>query len=96
VQGFLACLRDQGDGPQSPIRLPRHHLLVPQALPRPMTEEEVRAFCRVIDAVRDRTLFLLMLRCGLRVGDVSRRQWSAIDLAQGTRRIDTRECLQSL
>jgi integrase/recombinase XerD len=88
AQGFFAFLRDQGDVPQSPIRLPRHHILVPQALPRPRTEDEVRAFFRVIDALRDRTMLLLMLRCGLRVGEVSRLLWSAIDLAQGTLRID--------
>jgi len=29
-----------------------------------------------------------MLRCGLRVGEVSGLPWSAIDLAQGTVRID--------
>jgi integrase len=84
VQGFFAFLRDQGDVPQSPIRRPRHHILVPEELPRPMAEDEVIAFLRVIDALRDRTMFLLMLRCGLRVGDVSRLRWSALDLAQGT------------
>jgi hypothetical protein len=38
VQGFSAFLRDQGDEAQSPIRLPRHRILVPQDLPRPMGE----------------------------------------------------------
>jgi site-specific recombinase XerD len=32
MQGFFAFLRDQGYVPQSPIRLPRHHILVPQEL----------------------------------------------------------------
>jgi integrase/recombinase XerD len=88
VQGFFGFLRDQGSIAQSPLRYPRHHILVPQALPRPMAEDEVVAFFRVIDALRDRTMFLLMLRCGLRVGEVSSLPWSAIDLAQGTVRID--------
>jgi integrase/recombinase XerD len=88
MQGFFAFLRDQGYVPQSPIRLPRHHILVPQELPRPMAEDEVVALFRVIDALRDRTMFLLMLRCGLRVGEVSSLPWSAIDLGQGTVRID--------
>src|SRR3989442_2485940 len=35
-----------------------------------------------------RTMFLLMLRCGLRVGEVSSLPWAAIDLVQGTVRID--------
>jgi len=88
VQGFFGFLCDQGCIAQSPIRHPRHHILVPQDLPRPMGEDEVVAFFRVIDALRDRTMFLLMLRCGLRVGEVSRLPWLAIDLAQGTVRID--------
>src|SRR5215813_5494006 len=88
VQGLFRFLRDQGYVPQSPIRYPRHHILVPQDLPRPMAEEEVIALFRVIDALRDRTIFLLMLRCGLRVGEVSSLPWAAIDLGQGTVRID--------
>jgi len=88
LQGFFAFLHDQGAIAQSPIRLPRHHILVPQDLPRPMAEDEVVAFFRVIDAVRDRTMFLLMLRCGLRVSEVSGLVWSALDFVQGTVRID--------
>src|SRR6266849_7206098 len=88
LQGFFAFLRDQGSIAQSPIRLPRHHILVPQDLPRPMAEDEVVAFFRVIDALRDRTMFLLMLRCGLLVSEVSGLPWSAIDFTQGTLRID--------
>jgi site-specific recombinase XerD len=88
MQGFFAFLCDQGYMAQSPIRFPRHYILVPQGLPRPMAEEEVIAFFRVIDALRDRTMFLLMLRCGLRVSEVSSLPWSAIDQAQGTLRIE--------
>jgi site-specific recombinase XerD len=62
--------------------------MVPQDLPRPRAEEEVSAFFQGINALRDRAMFLLMLRCGLRVGEVSRLPWSAIDLTQGTVRID--------
>src|SRR5256714_11051661 len=88
LQGFFAFLRDQGAIAQSPIRFPRHHILVPQELPRPMADDEVVAFFRVIDAVRDRTMFLLMLRCGLRVSEVSHLAWAVLDFAQGTVRID--------
>src|SRR3989475_758891 len=88
LQGFFAFLHEQGAIAQSPIRFPRHHILVPQDLPRPMADDEVMAFFRVIDAVRDRTMFLLMLRCGLRVSEVSHLAWSALDFAQGTVRID--------
>jgi site-specific recombinase XerD len=88
MQGVFAFLCDQGYVSQSPIRLPRHDILVPQDLPRPMAEEEVIAFFRVIDVLRDRTMFLLMLRCGFRISEVSHLSWAALDLAQGTIRID--------
>ena len=88
MQGFLTFLRDQGALAQSPIRLPRHQILVPTRLPRPMAEAEVVAFFRVIDRLEDRTMFLLMLRCGLRVSAVSGLLWSAINLGQGTLRVD--------
>ncbi len=88
MQSFFIFLRDQGVLAQSPIQLPRHQVLVPMRLPRPMAEAEVVAFFRVIDTLQDRTMFLLMLRCGLRVSEVSGLPWSAIDLGQGTLRVD--------
>jgi site-specific recombinase XerD len=88
MQSFFSFLRDQGVLAQSPIQLPRHQVLVPMRLPRPMAEAEVVAFFRVIDTLQDRTMFLLMLRCGL--------PWSAIDLGQGTLRVDNKQIPQSL
>ena len=88
LQGFFVFLRDQGVLDQSPIQLPRHQILVPAQLPRPMTEAEVVAFFRVIDRLEDRTMFLLMLRCGLRVSEVSGLSWAAINVGQGTLRVD--------
>ena len=43
---------------------------------------------KVIDTLRDRTMFLLMLRCGLRVGEVSALTWPAIDVHARSIRID--------
>jgi integrase/recombinase XerC len=56
-----------------------------------MAEAEVVVFFRVIDALEDRTMFLLMLRCGLRVSAVSHVRWASIDMAQGTLRVHTRK-----
>jgi site-specific recombinase XerD len=89
MQGFFVFLCNQGVLAQSPIQLPRHQILVPTRLPRPMAEAEVVACFRVIDALEDRTMFLLMLRCGLRVSEVSSLLWAAIDMAQGTLRVHT-------
>jgi site-specific recombinase XerD len=89
LQGFFVFLCDRGVLAQSPIQLPRHQILVPTRLPRPMAEAEVVVFFRVIDTLEDRTMFLLMLRCGLRVSEVSYLRWAAIDMAQGTLRVNT-------
>ena len=88
LQGFFVFLCDRGVLAQSPIQLPRHQILVPTRLPRPMAEAEVVAFFRVIDALQDRTMFLLMLRCGLRVSEVSSLRWMALDMSQGTLRVN--------
>jgi integrase len=53
-----------------------------------MAEADLRRFFRVIDALHDRTMCLLMLRCGLRVGEVSALTWSAIDGEARSIRID--------
>jgi Site-specific recombinase XerD len=88
LQGFFGFLCNHGVLAQSPIQLPRHHILVPTRLPQPMAEAEIVVFFRVIDALEDRTMFLLMLRCGLRVSEVSHVRWAAIDLGQGTLRVN--------
>jgi len=89
LQGFFGFLGNHGVLAQSPIQLPRHHILLPTRLPQPMAEAEIVMFFRVIDALEDRTMFLLMLRCGLRVSEVSHVRWTAIDLGQGTLRVNT-------
>ena len=89
LQGFFGFLCNHGVLAQSPIQLPRHHILLPTRLPQPMAEAEIVVFFRVIDALEDRTMFLLMLRCGLRVSEVSHVRWAAIDLGQGTLRVNT-------
>jgi len=91
MQGCFGFRRAQGTMAQSPMRHPRQHLLVPQDLPRPMGEDEVVALFRVIDALRDRTIFLFMLRGGLRVGEVTGLSWAAIACPQGTLRLDPRK-----
>ena len=89
MQGFFLFLCHRGGLAQSPIQLPRPQILVPARLPKPMAEAEVVAFFRVIDALQDRTMFLFMLRCGLRVSEVSSLRWAALDMPQGTLRVNT-------
>src|SRR5262245_66223395 len=72
---------------QQPVQR-RHRLLTPTVLPQPIPDADLGAFFHVIDSVRDRLIFLLMLRCGLRVSEVCALTWEAIDLSAGTARIN--------
>jgi len=88
VRRFCTFLQEQGLLAHHPIHPRRHAVLLPQMLPRPMAEDDLIRFFQVIDALRDRTMFLLMLRCGLRVGEATTLPWSAIDWTQGTIRVN--------
>lgn len=85
---FFEFLREDGLIAQQPILRRRHRLLTPTTLPKPMAETDLTAFFKVIDSVRDRLIFLLMLRCGLRVSEVCALTWEAIDFDDGTARIN--------
>lgn len=49
----------------------RHYLREPQRLPRPVKEDDLRLFFAVIEDTRDKAMFVLMLRCGLRISEVA-------------------------
>jgi len=61
-----------------PILPHRHGLKEPQRLPRPVQRDALFRFFSVIDSLRDRAMFLLMLRCGLRISEVA--QLKLVDL----------------
>ena len=51
--------------------IPKRHFIRPgQRLPRDVEDKKLEALFAVITNIRDRAMFLLMLRCGLRVGEV--------------------------
>jgi integrase len=64
LTGFFEHLREEGQMTQQPGWRRRHRLLPPTGRPKPMPDTELIAFFQVIDSVRDRLIFLCMLRCG--------------------------------
>jgi len=71
VMSLYAFLSDEDNDLVCPVLPRRHHLREPQRLPRPMQEQDLIQFFAVIESVRDRSMFLLMLRCGLRISEVA-------------------------
>ena len=55
-------------------------LRLSRPLPRHLRDEEVGRLLKVIHNRRDRAMFMLMLRCGLRVEEVAQLKLAALDL----------------
>ena len=71
LYGFLAA---EDEDLVCPVIVRRHHIREHQRLPRPVPEEDLKRFFAVITDKRDLAMFLLMLRCGLRIGEVAALQ----------------------
>ena len=85
---FFNFLRDEGLLRSQPVIKRRHRLLARTTLPKPMPETDLIRFFKAVDSRRDRLLFLLMLRCGLRVSEACALRWDDCDLVAGTIRIN--------
>lgn len=70
-----------------PVYYGRHHLREPKRLPRPVPIEVLRRFFAAIDDVRDRAMFSLMLREGLRIGEVAALRLNDLLLKEETPRL---------
>jgi len=64
--------------PDNPVRPKRHFIHLGHRLPRDVQDSDLELLFAEINHPRDRAMFLLMLRCGLRVGEV--RNISMYDL----------------
>ncbi len=81
LRGLFVYLVDEDYCTKNPV-LYRYYVEEERRLPRPMSEKDQRIFVANLKTPRDRAVFLLMLRTGLRVGEVSRLQVSDIHWPQ--------------
>jgi site-specific recombinase XerD len=80
IRGFYNYLCDEEQVKiTNPVR--RGYVLrLSRPLPKHLRDEEVMKFFDMIKKLRDRAIFKVMLRCGLRVEEVSNLTFKAIDL----------------
>jgi len=79
IKQFYDYLRDQEQLPiVTPIKR-SHNLRLAKPLPLHLSDAQAKAFLDVPKSPRDQAMFLLMLRCGLRVEEVSNLRLAAID-----------------
>ncbi len=71
---------EQDTPPKNPVLPRRHFIRQGLRLPRDVQDEMLQKLFAVINQSRDRAMFLLMLRCGLRVGEVRRLSLSDLYL----------------
>ena len=62
----------------------RISIRLPKPLPRHLKDNQVARLFAVITKVRDRAMFMLMLRSGLRVEEVAHLTVDAVDLPEET------------
>lgn len=62
----------------NPVK-PNYKQVLPKSLPKFLKEQEIKILFDHITDKRDIAMFLLMLRCGLRVGEVANLTFPAID-----------------
>ncbi len=62
----------------NPIRK-NHKLKMARPLPRHLKDDQVETFFKVVKGHRDRAMFMLMIRCGLRVEEVAHVSLAVLD-----------------
>jgi site-specific recombinase XerD len=77
---FDFCLDQQAVG-GNPVK-PSHFVRRGHPLPKALSREQVQQLFGQIDHAMDRALFLVMLRCGLRVSEVAQLKLEQIDWEQ--------------
>jgi site-specific recombinase XerD len=79
IRAFYNYLIEEGSLPlANPVRK-NHRLRQPRPLPKHLRDDQATALFREIGDTRDRAMFMLMLRCGLRVQEVAHLTVDAIE-----------------
>jgi site-specific recombinase XerD len=81
IRLFFAYLIDD-EGMRIPNPITKVSIRLPKPLPRHVQDDQIRKFLAIIRDPRDRAMVLLMLRCGLRVEELSRLTLDALELSR--------------
>jgi len=81
IYAFIVFLVDQGMLPRT-ILQPKVKVKLPEALPRAIPAEDVTSLLLAINNVRDKALLLLLLRTGMRIGELLEVKVSDINLTE--------------
>ncbi len=81
VYAFMGFLAESGIIHPDVLRK-KLRVKVPEALPRAIEPEDIQSLLAVIDHVRDRAMFLMLLRTGMRIGELLDLRISEISLKE--------------
>lgn len=81
IKRFFDHLLEQERLPVIPVK-PSHYVKEGRPLPKKLSQEQLKKLFANMQNPMDRALFLLMLRCGLRVSEVARLKLCDIDWEQ--------------
>ena len=87
VQSLYTFLADEQPDLVCPVLPHRHTLRTPRCLPRAVPEADLERFFEVIEDGRDEAMFLLMLRCGLRISGVAKLKLRDLYLTESPPRL---------
>jgi site-specific recombinase XerD len=74
---FDHCINEEDVAMHNPVT--KIAIRLPKPLPRHLKDDQVTSLLAVIKTVRDRAMFMVMLRCGLRVEEVARLTVDAVE-----------------
>ena len=83
IRGFYNYFQNEENAVNSNPVKKGYCLRLGRPLPKHLRDEQAQEIFKFIKSLRDQVIFMLMLRCGLRVEEVANLTLSAIDLKRG-------------